>query len=129
LARVAVLDATAILAALFNEAGSDVVLPVLQHALVSTINLAEAHALLLRRGVKADLSWRSLQDLGCEVCPFDGEQARLAGELAAQSRTSTPLSFGDRACLALAMARKATVYTTDAAWKNLNLNVEVEVIQ
>jgi PIN domain nuclease of toxin-antitoxin system len=39
------------------------------------------------------------------------------------------LSLGDRACLALAIRRKATVYTTDAAWKNLNLGIEVEVIR
>ena len=39
------------------------------------------------------------------------------------------LSLGDRACLALAIQRKATVYTTDAAWKNLNLSIEVDVIR
>jgi PIN domain nuclease of toxin-antitoxin system len=29
----------------------------------------------------------------------------------------------------LAIQRKATVYTTDAAWKKLNLGIEVEVIR
>jgi len=39
------------------------------------------------------------------------------------------LSLGDRACLALAIQRKAAVYTTDAAWKNLDLGIEVQVIR
>lgn len=125
--RPVVLDATAILAVLFNEPGSDAILPLLQHAAVSTVNLAEVHAQLLRRGVNADLAWKSLQQLGVEVCLFDAGQARLAGELATTSR-GTPLSLGDRACLALALQRKATVYTTNAAWRKLGLEIEVETI-
>lgn len=102
-------------------------MPVLQHALVSAVNLAELHAQLIRRGVQADRAWQSLHDLGVEVFPFDEEQARLAGELAGSARRIA-LSAGDRACLALAIARKATVYTTNAAWKGLNLGVKAEVI-
>jgi PIN domain nuclease of toxin-antitoxin system len=39
------------------------------------------------------------------------------------------LSLGDRACLALAIERKVTVYTTDRVWKSLNLGIEIEVIR
>jgi PIN domain nuclease of toxin-antitoxin system len=39
------------------------------------------------------------------------------------------LSLGDRACLALAIQRQATALTTDRAWKNLNLGIEIEVIR
>jgi ribonuclease VapC len=39
------------------------------------------------------------------------------------------LSLGDRACLALAIERKAKVYTTDRNWKNLDLGIAVEVIR
>jgi PIN domain nuclease of toxin-antitoxin system len=65
---------------------------------------------------------------GFEISFFDDLQARLAGELVTQTRPYG-LSLGDRACLALAIQRKATVYTTDAAWKKLNLGIEVEVIR
>ena len=126
--RPAVLDATAVLAVLFNEPGADAVLPLLQSAAVSAINLAEVHSHLLRHGVKADLAWKSLQDLDLEICPFDAEQARLAGELVHGTRVLS-LSLGDRACLALGIQRKATVYTSDAAWKNFRLGIEVEVIR
>ena len=121
----AVLDSSAILAILFNEPGSEVVAPLLQGGMVSAVNLAEVHGSLLRRGVKADFAWTRIAALGCEVCPFDEEQARVAGELAVR----TGLSAGDRACLALAIERKATVYTTDPSWKNLGLGIEVEVIR
>ena len=79
--------------------------------------------------VASMLTWlgRVFSNLGVEVCLFDAGQARLAGELATTSR-GTPLSLGDRACLALALQRKATVYTTNAAWRKLGLEIEVETI-
>jgi ribonuclease VapC len=124
----AVLDSSAILAVVFNEPGGDLVLPHLQGGLLSTVNLAEVHTRLVLRGVGADFAWRRVMAFGCEMSLFDDLQARLAGELAPQTRPYG-LSLGDRACLALAIQRKATVFTTDAAWKNLNLGIEVEVIR
>ncbi len=124
----AVLDSSAILAVVFNETGGDIVLPLLRGGLLSTVNLAEVHTRLVLRGVGADFAWRRVMAFGCEVSFFDDLQARLAGELVAQTRPYW-LSLGDRACLALAIQRKATVYTTDAAWKNLNLGIRVEVIR
>lgn len=124
----AVLDSSAILAVVFNETGGDIVLPLLRGGLLSTVNLAEVHTRLVLRGVGADFAWRRVMAFGCEVSFFDDLQARLAGELVAQTRPYG-LSLGDRACLALAIQRKATVYTTDAEWKNLNLGIRVEVIR
>jgi PIN domain nuclease of toxin-antitoxin system len=113
---------------LFSEPGSESVIDLLQGALLSTVNLAEVHARLLLGGSSSEPAWSRLLSLGCEVCPFDAEQARLAAELIGQTG-SNGLSFGDRACLALAMQRDATVYTTDRAWKNLPLEIEIEVIR
>ena len=50
--RGAVLDSTAILAVLFNEPGSEAVVPLLDGALVSAVNLAEVidASILLRGG-------------------------------------------------------------------------------
>jgi ribonuclease VapC len=125
LGSAAVLDSSAILAVLFDEPGSDAVVPLLGGALVSAVNLAEVHGSLLRRGAKADFAWNRVVELGCEVCPFDEQQARIAGELPGRIE----LSAGDRACLALAIERDATVYTTDRRWKNLELGIEVKVIR
>lgn len=125
---VAVLDSTAILAVLFNEPGSEAVLPLLDGALVSAVNLAEVYSSLLRRGAKAEFTWRRVLELGCVTVAFDEEQARLAGEWADRMRRAG-LSAGDRACLALAIERKAMVYTTNRSWKNLEVGIEVEVIR
>jgi ribonuclease VapC len=124
----AVLDSSAILAVVFNERGGDAVLPFLQDGLLSTVNLTEVHTRLLLRGAGTDFAWRRIIDFGCEICFFDDQQARAAAELVAQTRPYG-LSLGDRACRALAMQRKAAVYTADAAWKNLGLSIEVNVIR
>jgi PIN domain nuclease of toxin-antitoxin system len=39
------------------------------------------------------------------------------------------LSLGDRACLALAIQRNATVYTTDRDWSKLSIGIKIEVIR
>lgn len=128
MADIAVLDASAVLAMMFAEPGSQVVAPVVQGALLSSVNLAEVHAHLVSRGAEADFAWGRLLSLGCEICLFDEEQARLAGDLVTLSR-QYGLSLGDRACMALAIQRKGRIYTTDQAWKSLDLGVEVEVIR
>jgi ribonuclease VapC len=123
-----VLDSSAILAVIFDETGSDDVAPLLQGAFVCTVNLTEVYTRLLLRGVPADLAWSRLLRMGFEVCPYYEHHARIAAEMVAQTRP-LGLSLGDRACLALAMERKATVYTTDRAWKSLGLGIEVQVIR
>ncbi len=128
MASAVVLDASAILAVVFNEPGSDRVLPLLDGGLLGTVNLAEAHTRLLVRGAGADFAWRRVMALGCEICFFDDQLARIAGELVTQTRPYG-LSLGDRACLALAMQRKATVYTTDREWTRLGLDLKIEVIR
>jgi PIN domain nuclease of toxin-antitoxin system len=122
------LDSSAILAVVFNEPGDDVVLPLLKGGLLSTVNATEVHTRLVLRGIDAEFAWHRVMAFGCEISFFDDVQARLAGELAPQTRPYG-LSLGDRACLGLAIQRKATVYTTDAAWKNLRLGIKIQVIR
>jgi PIN domain nuclease of toxin-antitoxin system len=123
-----VLDSSAILAVLFNEPGAEIVLPILRGALLSTVNLAEVHARMLESGAQAQQAWNWITNLQCEVCFFTDEHARAAAELRPITRPFG-LSLGDRACLALAIERKATVYTTDKVWKKLSLGIDVEVIR
>lgn len=128
MASPAVLDSSAILAVVFNERGGDQVLPLLDGGLLSAVNLAEVHTRLLLRGAGADFAWRRVMEFGCEICFFDDRQARVAAEMIAQTRPYG-LSLGDRACLALAIQRKAAVYTTDTVWKNLSLSIQVNLIR
>ena len=76
----------------------------------------------------AEEAWEDATSLIAETVPFTAEQARIAGGLAAET-WPLGLSLGDRACLALALALKAPVYTTDRAWEKLKLGVRIHVLR
>jgi ribonuclease VapC len=128
LAESDVFDASALLALMRNEPGADVVSARLSEAIISTVNQAEVQSKLVAAGLSEQEAWRHILEIGCESAPFDEAQARIAGGLIRVTRPYG-LSLGDRACLALALQRQATVYTTDAAWKKLGLGIQVEVIR
>ncbi len=123
-----VLDSSALLALLLVEPGGQRVSGVLDGAHLSTVNLAEVHTVLIKRGEEPIKAWARIVALQCEIWKFTAEQAQTAAELI-QATRPFGLSLGDRACLALAMERKAKVYTTDRNWKNLSLGIEIEVIR
>jgi PIN domain nuclease of toxin-antitoxin system len=123
-----VVDSSAVLALFFDEPGCEIVAPLVEDALLSTVNLAEVHGRMIDRGAQPEQSWGWIRGLECRICSFSDEHARIAAEL---KRITRPfgLSLGDRACLALAIERKATVYTTDRVWKSLDFGIEIEVIR
>ena len=126
--RPSVLDSSAILAAIYNEPGSDLVAGLRRGALLSSVNLAEVHTKLLLDGSAPNFAWSRILSMGWEICLFDADQARTASEMVWKTRPFG-LSPGDRACLALAMQRNATAYTADQAWKGLPLPVHIEFIR
>jgi ribonuclease VapC len=120
-----VLDASAILAMLNDEPGAEKITPeLLSRATTSAVNLAEVQTILVREGGDPDESWALAVDPIPSVEPFTAEHARIAGTLI-QKTTSLGLSLGDRACLALALALEAPVYTTDRLWKKLKLGIPI----
>jgi len=124
-----VLDASALLAVIYAEPGSEKLTPaLLSHGVLSTVNLAEVHAKLVSRGWNSQLAWDDANGVTEEVVDFTSEHAKTAGSLIAETR-SLGLSLGDRACLALALALKAPVYTADRSWKKLKLGVRIHVIR
>lgn len=124
-----VLDASAMLAVLNQELGSDKLTPeMLNNAAGSVVNLAEVHTKLVSRGGDPDEAWEDTLSAIQQAVPFDEEQARITGGLVAQTRVFG-LSLGDRACLALGLVLKAPVYTTDKSWKNLKVGVRIHVIR
>jgi PIN domain nuclease of toxin-antitoxin system len=123
-----VLDASAVLALLKREPGAERVRAVLDRAILGAVNAAEVQSKLVDLGLSREAGEARIGFLGCVIVAFNEKQAIEAGSLIAQTR-SLGLSLGDRACLALAIERKAKVYTTDRAWKNLSLGIEIEVIR
>lgn len=123
-----VLDASAILAVLGREPGAEQVLQHVMNTAAGTVNLAEVHGKLVGRGIPNQDAWEATVSLVHEVVSFDSHQAALVGMLVAQTKPFG-LSLGDRACLVLGMVLKAPVYTSERAWKNLDLGVRVHVIR
>ncbi len=123
-----VLDASAVLAVLKREPGAERVRAVLDRAAIGAVNAAEVQSKLVDLGLSRDAAEARIRFLGCPILAFSEDQAIEAGSMIAQTRR-LGLSLGDRACLALAIDRKAAVYTTDRAWTSLPLGIQVEVIR
>ena len=123
-----VLDASALLALLNAEQGTDLVQDLLPQAVISTVNLAEVVARLSILGMPEGEIRDALAVLGLEAIPFDEEQAFRAGLLSMPTQ-SLGLSLGDRACLALALRTAKTVLTADRVWRNLDIGVDIRLIR
>jgi len=123
-----VLDASAVLALLKREPGAERVRAVLDRAILGAVNAAEVQSKLVDLGLSRHAAAARIRFLGCRIVAFSEDLAIEAGSLIEQTR-SLGLSLGDRACLALAIDRKATVYTTDRVWKNLAVGINVEPIR
>jgi len=124
-----VLDASAILAVIIGEPGQEKLTPrLLAGAVISTVNLTEVQGKLESLGWTSDEAWQDATGLLREAIPFDEQQARTAGSLLGQTR-ALGLSLGDRACLALAMALQAPVYTAERLWKRVKVGIPIYVIR
>jgi ribonuclease VapC len=123
-----VLDASAVLALINGEAGSDVVMSQLPDAVMSSVNFGEVVAKLVEVGWTETDIRQGLESLGMVVIAFDQALAYRSGFLRSQTR-SLGLSFGDRACLALGELLGIPVLTSDRAWASLTLSTTVMLIR
>ena len=130
----AVLDASALLALLKGEPGAERVAEALeQGAYLSAVNLAEVLSKLADWGedpaeAQARMAQVGLLGAAVEVLPFTGEDALEVARLRAMTR-AYGLSFGDRACLALARRLGLPALTAERAWAELDLGIPVEVLR
>ena len=125
----AVLDASALIALIFREPGSQTLTPrLMTTAMTSAVNLAEVHGRLIRSGFSLDDAWTAANEPVHDVVPFTAEQAKTAADLILSTR-AIGLSLGDRACLALALSMKAPVYTTDRSWGKLDLGIRIHLLR
>ena len=122
----AVLDASALLAYLQDEPGSETIEPMLDESAISSVNWAEVVQKSIAGGVDVDGLREDVEALGLSLLPFTAEEAETAGRLWLQTR-SCGLSLGDRACLSLGLRLGIPVLTTDQIWATLNLPVTVRV--
>ena len=123
-----VLDASALLCLLNEEDGAERVEASLDGSVISAVNYSEVVAKIVERGGTRELAVAMLDPLHMQIIDFDQSQAMRAGEFRQVTRKAG-LSFGDRACLALAAARNMPALTTDRAWAALELDLQIELLR
>lgn len=126
----AVLDSYAVLAFLFGEAGHDKVAALLERAaesdkalLIAAPNWAEVRYMIERKVGAA--RWREVRTkllgLPIEIVPADQDLAEAAGEIKATKK----MSLADCFAAALAIQRKAEVYTGDPEFRSVESDLKI----
>jgi ribonuclease VapC len=119
-----IFDASALLALLRGEPGGDAADQHLTGAAVSAVNLSEAVAVLIRKGMPPEAAQEAVEDLELDVVPFDRDQAYRTARLL-PATAAYGLSLGDRACLALAQSRGQPALTAEREWDRVDVGVRV----
>lgn len=116
-----VLDASAVLAMLRGEPGSEVVAEYIGHAAISAVNLQEVAKEMVREGVSIEAVREVLDELALDLHPHDREAAYQAAALFERTKRYGR-GLGDRSCMALGLALGVPVITTDTEWKSIELD-------
>jgi ribonuclease VapC len=120
----AVLDASALLALVQGETGAEKVGPMIAYAVMSAVNYCETVQRLRRGGMPLEAVTQVLTSLVAEPVAFDRETAYVAAAIHEKTR-GQGISFGDCACLALAMMRSVPAVTADRKWDRFDVGVKV----
>jgi len=122
-----VLDASAILALLLGEPGSEQVEAILRDALVSVVNEAEVIGRLISGSQPPPQALDLVGSLPYKLIELDKELSRQAGAWWGVTKPYG-LSLADRCCLALAKREGLPAMTADTAWAEVDVGVEVKLI-
>jgi ribonuclease VapC len=123
-----ILDASALLAYLQDEPGSEVVDALLMYSVMNSVNWSEVTQKAVAKQINISGMRTELEALGLAIIPFTMEEAELAAKLWKITRRHG-LSLGDRACLSSALCLNLPVYTADKVWLELDVSVEIHCIR
>lgn len=96
-----ILDASALLAYLQNEPGSEIVDTRLMYSIMNSVNWSEVIQKAVAKQIDINGMRLELEVLGLTILPFTVDEAELAAKLWERTRQHG-LSLGDRACLSSA---------------------------
>lgn len=119
-----VLDASALLAYVFEEPGADIVAEIIGTACISSVNFSEVLTRIAHDGHAPAEFAAKVERTNLQIIPFVSTDAVLTASLEPHTRRFG-LSLGDRACLTLGLARGEPVYTADRVWIKLDIGVKV----
>jgi PIN domain nuclease of toxin-antitoxin system len=121
------LDASALLAVLFNEPGSDVVARIIDDCAIHSLNLAETFRKMLQAGVPAREAKAILEALDLDVnTDLSTPEALAAGRLAYEV---PGLSLGDCVCLSVAEQTGQKAVTADRRWSEIANRRRIKILQ
>jgi len=121
-----VLDSSALLAMLHSEPGGEVVEELIGNAAMSSVNWSEVVQKILDKAHQSGRAMQDLESLGLRIVPFTTRHAEQTAFLRAATRHKG-LSFADRACLALSAELGLPAVTADRIWKELEIEIEVQL--
>ena len=117
----AVLDASAVLALVRDEAGGDKVAPYIGRAAISAVNLQEVVKDLSVSGLGQPVIRELLAELRLDVRAHDAEAAYEAAALHEHTK-QCGRGLGDRSCMALAIALGVPAVTADREWSKVRVD-------
>ena len=124
----AVLDASAVIAILRSEPGSDIVRSALSGAAMSAVNYSEVLKKTIERGGSGEVAASFVRGLSIAIVPFDDQLAAVSADLYPETKQHG-LSLADRACLALGIQRKCKVLTSERRMGLVVLPIKVKLIR
>ena len=122
-----VLDASALLALLKEEAGAGKVADAIAASRMTSVNYAEVVSHFIHAGMPADEVDAMLHPLPMAIVDADQTLATIAGRLRAAT-AEAGLSLGDRFCLALALRDGLPALTADKTWRTVADAAGVKVL-
>ena len=124
----AILDASALLALVFNEPGAEIVAAEARTSVILSVNFSEVVQKVISIDGNPERAEEAVDLLGIEVVPFDRRLARLTAELL-EKTAFMGASFADRACLALGLASGAPILSSDQDWQKLDIGIDIRMIR
>ncbi|MGH6786888.1 MAG: type II toxin-antitoxin system VapC family toxin [Novosphingobium sp.] len=123
-----ILDASAMLALIFDEPGADLVAPVARGSSLLSVNFSEVVQRVIAIDGIPERADEAVDRLEINVVPFDRRLGRVTAEL--RERTAfMGASFADRACLAMGVVTGLPILSSDRDWGKLDLGIDIRLIR